>query len=58
MFETYLRNQGLAAYGGQIIDVTLNLVPKQGNSSRDNFRLRQIGLDAHWVKKNYTNHSG
>ena len=21
-------------------------------------RLQQIGLDAHWVRKNYTNHSG
>ena len=35
MFETYRRGQGLEARGGQIIDATLVLVPKQGKQRRE-----------------------
>ena len=67
MFESYLRDQGLEARGGQIIDATLVPVPKQRNSRQDNKeikanhlpdgwnesskRLRQKDLDALWVEK-------
>ena len=67
MFESYLRDQGLEARGGQIIDATLVPVPKQRNSREDNKeikanrlpdgwnespkRLQQKDLDARWVKK-------
>ena len=74
MFESYLRDQGLEARGGQIIDATLVPVPKQRNSREDNKeikanrlpdgwnespkRLQQKDLDARWVKKNDINHYG
>jgi len=67
MFENYLRDQGLEAHGGQIIDATLVPVPKQRNSREENKeikanrlpdgwnespkRLQQKDLDARWVKK-------
>jgi len=67
MFESYLRDQGLEPRGGQIIDATLVLAPKQRNSREDNKeikanrlpdgwnespkRLQQKNLDARWVKK-------
>ena len=67
MFENYLRDQGLEARGGQIIDATLVPVPKQRNRREGNKeikanrlpdgwnespkRLQQIDLDARWVKK-------
>ena len=67
MFESYLRDQGLEARGGQIIDATLVPVPKQRNSREDNkeikanrvpygwnespMRLQQRDFDARWVKK-------
>ena len=47
MFESYLRDQGLEARGGQIIDATLVPVLK---------RLQQKDLDARWFKKNDINH--
>ena len=72
MFESYLRDQGLEARGGQIIDATLVPVPKQRNSREDNKevtanrlqsgwnkspkRLQQRDLDARWVRKNDINH--
>ena len=34
MFESYLRDQGLEARGGQIIDATLVPVPKQRNTGK------------------------
>ena len=68
MFEGYLRDQGLEARGGQIIDATLVPVPKQRNTREENKnikagrlpdgweenpnRLQQRDLDARWVKKN------
>ncbi len=74
MFENYLRDQGLEARGGQIIDATLVPVPKQRNSREENKeikanrrpdgwnespkRLQQKDLDARWVKKNDINHYG
>ena len=74
MFEGYLRNQGLEARGGQIIDATLVPVPKQRNTREENKdikadrlpngweekanRLQQMDLDARWVKKNGINHYG
>jgi len=74
MFEGYLRNQGLEARGGQIIDATLVPVPKQRNKREENKdikadrlpngwiekanRLQQMDLDARWVKKNGINHYG
>jgi IS5 family transposase len=73
-FEGYLREQGLEARGGQIIDATLVPVPKQRNSREENkeikagripdgwdenpHRLQQIDLDARWIKKNGVNHYG
>jgi transposase, IS5 family len=66
MFKSYLRDQGLEARGGQIIDSTLVPVPKQLNSRQDNKeikanrlpdrwnespkRLQKRDLDARWVK--------
>jgi IS5 family transposase len=74
MFEGYLRDQGLEARGGQIIDATLVPVPKQRNTRKENNdiksgrlpdgweenpnRLRQKDLDARWMKKNGINHYG
>jgi len=73
-FEGYLRDQGLEARGGQIIDATLVPVPKQRNSREENneikagrlpdgwdenpHRFQQKDLDARWVKKNGVNHYG
>ena len=67
MFESYLRDQGLEARAGQIIDATLVLIPKQRNSRQENNEikanrlqdgwnesprlLQQKDLDARWVKK-------
>ena len=67
MFENYLRDQGLEARGGQIIDATLVPVPKQRNSREDNKeikanrlpdgwnespkQLQQRDLDTRWDKK-------
>jgi IS5 family transposase len=74
MFEGYLRDQGLEARGGQIIDATLVPVPKQRNTREENKnikagrlpdgweenpnRLQQKDLDARWVKKNGINYYG
>ena len=74
MHEGYLRDQGLEARGGQIIDATLVHVPKQRNTQEENKdikadrlsdgwdenpnRLQQRDLDARWLKKNEINHYG
>jgi transposase, IS5 family len=74
MFEGYLREQGLEARGGQIIDATLVPVPKERNGREEikdtkadllpdgwdenPHRLGQKDLDARWVKKNGINHYG
>lgn len=74
MFEGYLRDQGLEARSGQIIDATLVAVPKQRNIREENKdikadrltdgwgenpnRLQQRDLDARWLKKNGINHYG
>lgn len=74
MFEGYLRDQGLEARGGQIIDATLVPVLKQRNTREENKEiksdslpdrweenpnpLQQRDLDARWVKKNGINHYG
>ncbi|MCX5943837.1 MAG: transposase [Cyanobacteria bacterium] len=66
-FKEFLRDQGLEARGGQIIDATLVPLPKQCNSRAENSdikadrlpngwdenpdRLQQKDLDAHWVKR-------
>jgi IS5 family transposase len=73
-FEGFLREQGLEARGGQILDATLVPVPKQRNTRCENEaikhgqmpdgwdespeRLRQKDLDARWTQKNGTNHYG
>ena len=46
MFENYLRDQGLEARGGQIIDATLVPVPKQRNSREDNKEIKANRLPA------------
>ena len=67
IFESYLRDQGLEARGGQIIAATLVPVQKQRNSREENKeikanrvpdgwdespkRLQPRDLDARWVKK-------
>jgi IS5 family transposase len=74
MFVTYLRSQILQARGGQIIDATLDPIPKERNTREENAeikagrlpdgwdsnldRLQQRNLDARWVKKNGINHYG
>ena len=74
MFKAYLRSQGLQARGGQIIDATPVLVPKQRNTREENAeikagrlpngrdqnpeRLQHRDLDARWVKKNGINDYG
>ena len=74
MFESYLRDQGLEARGGQIIDATLVPAPKQRNRREDNKeikanrvpdgwnespkRLQQKDLDARRDKKHDINHYG
>ena len=40
MFEAYLRSQGLQARGGQIIDATLDPVPKQRNTREENAEIK------------------
>ena len=40
MFEAYLRSQGLQARGGQIIDATLDSVPKQRNTREENAEIK------------------
>ena len=73
-FEGFLRDQGLEARGGQIIDATLVPVPKQRNCREENSdikadrlpngwnenpdRLQQKDLNARWVKKNGVSHYG
>ena len=59
MFEGYLRDQGLEAHGGQIVDATLVTAPRQRNSRwKSPKRLKKKYLDARWVKKNDINHYG
>ena len=48
MFETCLRDQGLEARGGQIIDATLFPVPKQRNSREDNKERKANHLPDGW----------
>ena len=48
MFESYLRDQGLEARGGQIIDATLVPVPKQHNSRNDNKEIKANLLPDGW----------
>ena len=40
MFESYLRDQGVEARGGQIIDATLVPVPKQRISRQENKEIK------------------
>ena len=46
MFESYLRDQGLEARGGQIVDATLVPAPKQVNSREDNKEIKANRLPA------------
>jgi len=48
MFENYLRDQGLEARGGQIIDATLVPVPKQRNSREENKEIKANRLPDGW----------
>ena len=74
MFQSYLRDQGLQARGGHIIDTTLVPVPGQRDNRKDSMeinenrmlegwdenpnRLGQNDLDARWVQKDGVNHYG
>ena len=40
MFESYLRDKGLEARGGEIIDATIVPVPKQRNSRQENIEIK------------------
>ena len=67
-FEQFLRDQGLEAKGGQIVDATIVPVPIQRNTREENKdikegkipeewkespeRLHQKDVDARWTKKN------
>lgn len=73
-FELYLREIGLEAKGGQIIDATFVDVPRQRNTREENeaikngdmpegwkdlpHMLAQKDLDAEWAKKNEETHYG
>ena len=48
MFENYLKDQGLEARGGQIIDATLVPVPKQRNSWEYNKEITANRLPDGW----------
>jgi len=48
MFEGYLRNQGLEARGGQIIDANLVPVPKQRNTREGNQDIKADRLPDGW----------
>ena len=48
MFEGYLRDQGLEARGGQIIDANLVLVPKQRNTREENQDIKPERLPNGW----------
>ncbi len=50
MFESYLRDQGLEARGGEIIDATLVPVPKQRNSWEDNKEIKAIRRPDGWIE--------
>lgn len=50
MFEGYLRDQGLEARGGQIIDATLVPVPKQRNTREENNDIKSGRLPDGWEK--------
>ena len=74
LFSDHLKEEGLAAWGGQIIDSTIIPVPKQHNRREENAaikrgelpqgwednpaRLRQKDQDARWTKKNQASHYG
>ena len=51
MFEEYLRDQGLEARGGQIIDATLVPVPKQRSTREENKDIKADRLPDEWGKK-------
>jgi IS5 family transposase len=73
-FDSYLKQQGYLAMGGQIIDATIVPVPKNRNTPEENeaikageipkgwadkpAKLRQKDLDARWTKKNGQSHYG
>ena len=50
MFESYLRDHGLEARGGQIIDTTLVPVPKQRNSREDTKEIKANRLPDGWFE--------
>src|ERR1700722_5445610 len=73
-FDRYLRDQGLLAMGGQIIDATIVAAPKQRNHRDENdaikqgktpaewdaqpAKLRQKDTDARWTKKHGRSYYG
>jgi IS5 family transposase len=73
-FELYLREIGLEAKGGQIVDATFIDIPRQRNTREENeviknggmpdgwednpHKLAQKDLDAEWVKKGEETHFG
>jgi len=50
MFESYLRDQGLKARGGQIIAASLIPVPKQRNSWEENKEIKANPQSDEWNK--------
>ena len=74
LFSDYLKREGLAACGGQIIDSTIIPVPKQHNRREENAaikqgelrqgwednpaRLRQKDRNTRWTKKNQASYYG
>jgi len=73
-FDGYLRDQGLLAMGGRIIDATIVTAPKQRNHRAENAaikqgeipagwdarpaKLRQKDVDARWTKKHGQSYYG
>ena len=50
MCGEYIRDQGLEARGGQIIDATLIPVPKQRNTREENNHIKSDRLPDGWEK--------
>jgi len=73
-FDTFLRNNGYLAMGGQIVDASIVPVPKQRNNREENEAVkagrtpkgwnkkprkkRQKDVDARWTKKHGKSHYG
>jgi IS5 family transposase len=49
-FEQFLRDQGLEAKGGQIVDATIIPVPIQRNTRKENNDIKEGKIPEEWEK--------